>query len=197
MSEIQPANGEPLRILDVGGTTAFWEHRGLGGASGVSITLVNLHEEVSDHPNIVGLKADATDLRQFDDGSFDMVFSNSVIEHLFSLEAQQAMAMEVRRVGRGYWVQTPNFWFPVEPHFLTPAWHWLPRSVRVAALRRHRFGWRGPCPDPDDARRLVEEIRLMRPREVRSIFPDARLVRERVFGVTKSLIAVRAPDRQP
>lgn len=197
MSEVQPANGEPLRVLDVGGTTAFWEHRGLGGAPGVNITLVNLHEEESSHPNIVGLTADATDLGRFDDHSFDLVFSNSVIEHLFSLEAQRKMAVEVQRVGRGYWVQTPNFWFPVEPHFLTPGWHWLPRSLRVAALRRRRFGWRGPCPDSDDARRLVEEIRLMRPGEVQRLFPEARLIRERFFGLTKSLIAVRVPDRKP
>ena len=53
------------------------------------------------------------------------------------------MAAEVRRLAPVYWVQTPNFWFPMEPHFLTPAWHWLPVDLRVAMLRRRALGLAG------------------------------------------------------
>jgi SAM-dependent methyltransferase len=182
----------PIRILDIGGTNSFWEQRGWAGRADVHVVLVNLEAEPKLHENVEPRAGDATDLSEFPDGSFDVVFSNSVIEHLGTLEAQAAMAAEVRRLAPLYWIQTPNFWFPVEPHFLTPAWHWLPRKVRVELLRRHRFGWRGPCPDPEDAKALVNEIRLMRGPELRRLFPDARLTEERIGPLVKSFVAVRA-----
>ena len=64
----------------------------------------------------------------FRDEAFDVVFSNSVIEHVGDAASQRRFAREVARVGRAYWVQTPNRWFPVEQHLLTPLVHWLPKS---------------------------------------------------------------------
>jgi Methyltransferase domain len=185
----------PVRIVDIGGTNLFWEQRGWAGRSDVSIVLVNLAPENSKHENIEALPGDATSLSRFDDGSFDVVFSNSVIEHLATLDRQAMMAAEVRRLAPCYWVQTPNFWFPIEPHFLTPGWHWLPVRVRVALLRRRRWGWRGPCPDPQEARELVAEVRLMRAGELRRLFPDADLRRERIGPFVKSFVALRTHDR--
>jgi Methyltransferase domain len=185
-------HGRPVRILDIGGTNSFWEQRGWAGRTDVHVVLVNLKAELSSHENIEARGGDATDLSEFADGSFDVVFSNSVIEHLGSLDRQAAMAAEVRRLAPLYWVQTPNFWFPVEPHFLTPAWHWLPARLRIALLRRRRWGWRGPCPDPDEAKALVDEVRLMRASELARLFPDASLTKERVGPLVKSFVAVRA-----
>ena len=102
------------------------------------------------------------------------------------------MAREVRRLAPVYWVQTPNFWFPVEPHFLTPAWHWLPVAARVALLQRRRWGWRGPCPDKADAEAAVREIRLMRRTELDRLFPDARVTPEKIGPLVKSFVAIRA-----
>jgi hypothetical protein len=181
----------PVRVLDLGGTNAFWELRGWAGREDVEIVTANLEREEAKHANIEPRVMDATEMGEFEDRSFDLVFSNSVIEHLFTLEAQAAMAAEVRRLADRYWIQTPNFWFPIEPHFLTPAWHWLPVSIRVALLRRRRWGWRGPCPDPVEGRKLVEEIRLLRRRELQALFPDAELVEERFYGLTKSFVAVK------
>jgi Methyltransferase domain len=184
--------GRPVRILDIGGTNEFWEQRGWGERDDVHVVLVNLEAEEREHANIESRVGDATDLGEFSDGSFDVVFSNSVIEHLQTYDRQAAMAAEVRRLAPVVWVQTPNFWFPVEPHFLTPAWHWLPVPVRVALLRRRRWGWRGPCPDPDTARSFVREIRLMRGRELRRLFPDAALEPEKIGPLVKSFVAVRS-----
>jgi hypothetical protein len=178
----------PIRILDIGGTVSFWAQRGWAGRDDVQITLVNLTVEPSPYVNVLSLKGDATQLSEFSDQSIDVVFSNSVIEHLFDQERQAAMAREVMRVGRDYWVQTPNRRFPMEPHFQVPGWQWLPRDLRVAMLMRRRCGRRGPCAKREDAERLVDEVRLLSQSELAELFPGANITAERFAGLVKSWI---------
>jgi hypothetical protein len=180
----------PLRVIDLGGTTGFWEQRGWAGRDDVFITLVNLAAEERRHANVLPTSGDATNLADHADKSYDIAFSNSVIEHLFTLENQRAMAAEVRRVAHAYWVQTPNYWFPMEPHFLVPGWQWLPEPTRVAIVRRRPVGWMGRCPDPEVARRIVSEVRLLRRGELASLFPEASIVAERFGGLVKSWTAI-------
>jgi hypothetical protein len=182
---------KPVRIVDIGGTTLFWEQRGWAGRDDVDITTINLEAEPARHANIRSRKGDATNMSEFADRAFDVAFSNSVIEHLFTFENQRKMALEVARVAGAYWVQTPNYWFPIEPHFHVPGWQWMPEGWRVALLRRRRCGWRGPCPDLEQARAMVQEVRLVDGREMRELFPGARIWRERVGGLTKSFVAVK------
>ena len=181
----------PLRILDVGGTNQFWQNRGWAGREDVSIVTLNLTAEEQKYPNIRSIAGDATDLRQFADGSFDIAFSNSVIEHLFTFENQRRMAEEIRRVGKAFWVQTPNYWFPMEPHFHIPGWQWMPLRLRVALIRRLRCGWRGPCVDPAKAKLAVAEVRLLTASELKGIFPTATVMPEKFLGLTKSWIVVQ------
>ena len=180
----------PLRIIDIGGTNEFWEAGGWTGKDEIQITLINHAPQEQVHSNIVPLVGDATDLSAHDSQSFDLAFSNSVIEHLFTIESQSLMAKEVQRVGTRFWVQTPNYWFPMEPHFHFVGWQWLPESVRVEILRRRRCGWRGKTPDRDQARELVREVRLMTKSELRSMFPNADIRAERSCGLVKSWIVV-------
>jgi hypothetical protein len=131
----------------------------------------------------------------FRDAAFDVVFSNSVIEHVGDAASQQLFALEVARVGRAYWVQTPNRWFPVEQHLLTPLVHWLPQSWQAAIVRRGTV-WSAltrPTPDRRDfyIEHFLRDIRLLSYREVARLFPGARIIRERFLGATKSLIAYR------
>jgi hypothetical protein len=182
----------PLSILDIGGTTEFWENRGWADADGIHITLVNLVEGDRRYENIVPTVGDATDLSEYDDNSFDLVFSNSVIEHLFSLRQQEAMAKEVRRLAPAYWIQTPNFWFPMEPHFLVPGWQFAPERLRVEILARRSVGWAGHTPDRAKAEELIREVRLLRRCELERMFSDATIVPERFGGLVKSWTAVRA-----
>lgn len=187
---------KPVRILDVGGTTEFWEQRGWAGRDSVSIVLVNLSAAEQRHANIEPRAGDATSMPEYADGSFDVVFSNSVIEHLFTLENQRKMASEVARIGKAYWVQTPNFWFPIEPHFHMPGWQWMPQWARVALLRRRRCGWRGPEPDSEKAWALVREVRLMRRHELAEAFPGADVWGEKFKGLVKSWVVTKGfPER--
>jgi hypothetical protein len=180
----------PLKVLDVGGTNSFWEQRGWAGREDFEVTLVNLEAEERKYANIIPTAGDATHLGAFADQSFHIVFSNSVIEHLFTYENQRRMANEVRRVARAYWVQTPNYWFPMEPHFHVPGWQWMPERLRIRLIQRHTCGWRGPCPDPGEAAEAVREVRLLTHREMTDLFPGATIVQERYLGLTKSFIAL-------
>ena len=85
----------PMRILDVGGENSFWEKRGWAGIDDVQITLLNIFQQEKRNANVTPVIGHAMDLRQFGDRSFDIVFSNSVIEHLFTFENQALMAAEV------------------------------------------------------------------------------------------------------
>ena len=128
----------PLRLLDVGGRAQFWEMMG-GIPQGVSLTLLN----VGSMPEVQGfttIRGDARDMSHFRTDEFDVVFSNSVIEHVGSWNDQVAAAGEMQRVGRRYFVQTPNRWFPVEPHFLFPGFQFLPLSLRAQLHEVHATG---------------------------------------------------------
>jgi hypothetical protein len=183
-------HGTGLRILDVGGTLAYWEQRGWAGRPDVHLTLVNLTSEPQRYENVTALAGDARAL-PFEDRSFDIAFSNSVIEHVGDRGDQQQMADEIRRVADRYWVQTPNYWFPIEPHYLVPGWQWLPSSVRVAILRRRNVGQRGRTPDPVEARLLVDHTLLLTGRRLQRMFPDGRLQAERIGGLVKSWTIAR------
>ena len=181
----------PVSILDFGGTTEFWERCGWAGDPNYQITIVNLFEQEQVHDNIRPHVGDATSLPEFEDNSFDLVFSNSVIEHLFTHENQKAMGAEVQRLAPRCWVQTPNYWFPMEPHFHFIGWQWLPEAVRVGILRRRACGWHSKTKDPELARELVREVRLMTRGELREIFPDSLVLPEKCAGLTKSWMVVR------
>jgi hypothetical protein len=92
-------------------------------------------------------------------------------------------------------VQTPNRWFPIEQHLLTPFLHWLPRSWQRALMPRLNW-WRLLVPVSSDRRdfyvdHYLRDVRLLGPSQLRALFPEARILRERVLGVAKSLIALR------
>lgn len=190
------AMARPISILDIGGTEAFWRRRGVLPRRELRIVLLNLSApKASDGFETVA--GDAANLSQYRDGEFDIAFSNSVIEHLFTDANQRAMAREVQRVARNHWIQTPNFWFPIEPHFLCPGWQWLPRSIRVGVIRRMRVGQRGPGRTDTEAAAIVDEVRMLSHRDMRSYFPNSRMVPERFLGLVKSWTAVGGPDLDP
>ncbi len=120
------------RVLDVGGTLFNWRLAPVMP----KLTLLNVDQRPADLPDDVDyVQGDARHMSWGRDQMFDLVYGNSVIEHLGDFEAQIRMADEVRRLGASYFVQTPDPRFFVEPHLLTPFIHYLPRSARRALLR--------------------------------------------------------------
>jgi hypothetical protein len=178
-------------ILDVGGNSFNWRLL----PPGPPIVLINLAPEhfgdTSDQERrFLRVVADGRDL-PFRNASFDVVFCNSVIEHLNTGDTQRRMAAEIARVGKSYFVQTPDRRFPVEPHFITPFFHFLPRPMRRSLARNFTvWGWITRAPQ-SVAVDLVNEIKLLGPSQMRTLFPDGTIITERFFGLPKSLIAVR------
>lgn len=178
----------PLRILDVGGTEEFWKIA-FGDMDGLDITLLNVKPAEPGGPHFHSVTGDARSMPQFTDGQFDIVFSNSVIEHVGDWSQQWRMASEIRRVGKRFFVQTPNKFFPIEPHFLVPGFQFLPLSIRVAMVRRWKLGWWPRIPDKAAAQKEVESIRLLTKSEVQKLFPEATVGVERFAGLPKSFFA--------
>jgi SAM-dependent methyltransferase len=134
------------------------------------------------NPNVSVGVADGTAL-PYADGEFPIVFSNSVIEHI-PRALQPAFAAEIRRVGARYFVQTPNRYFPIEPHYQFPFFQFLPTHVQKWLNRHFTLGWR--------RKGEWEDVRLLSARDLQRLFPDAEIRRERLLGLTKSLMAVRS-----
>ena len=185
------AKQNECRILDIGGTQSYWlalEEAWRG--RNVHITVANLRREPTTGSRFTSIAGDA---RQLDlaNNSFDVVHSNSVIEHVGSFEDMGRMAGEVRRLAPRYFVQTPNFWFPIEPHFRTPAFHYLPKSARLALVKRRACGFYPKAQSDAEAQRFIDDASLISIRQMRQLFPDAEVQREWFYGLSKSLIAVR------
>ena len=189
--ELLASHAPPIRILDVGGAEDFWQKMEMLDVGGVSILLLNLEPAPAPRSrNIEAITGDARDLARFEDDSFDIVFSNSVIEHVGDFSDQQRMADEIRRVGRSYFVQTPNRYFPIEPHFLFPFFQFLPREVQIFVLTHFSIGWAPKAKDRQEAENRAASIRLLTRRECTRLLPGATLYRERFLGLTKSLVLV-------
>ena len=178
---------KPVKILDVGGTDIFWERMGLAGDGRYQIVFLNTDSMPPvRYDNLTGMSGDARDLSQFKDRSFDVVFSNSVIEHVGGPEDRIKMASEVRRVGSRYFVRTPNKWFPIEPHFLFPFFQFLPLRAKVFLLRRFHLGWYQKQPDRQKAEELARSIELLTRRDLAALFPGGAVREEKCFGLVKS-----------
>lgn len=173
LAAVRPQPGE--RIVDVG-----------CGALGLR-ALDREHEIVGvdalEQPGYPGafVRADAAAL-PFADGEFAVAYSNSLIEHVPAGE-RAAVAREIRRVAARYFVQTPNRWFPIEPHVLLPLFQFLPKRLK---RRLWRFGVAGEA---------YERIDLLSRRDLARLFPDAVILRERLGPLTKSLMAVGPRSR--
>jgi ubiquinone/menaquinone biosynthesis C-methylase UbiE len=176
---------KPLTVLDVGGKINFWENRGLAGNKNYEITIVNIEKEKSKYSNIKTSIGNAVDLSQFNNNTFDVVHSNSVIEHLYNFENQKKMASEIIRVGQKHIVQTPNKNFFIEPHYLLPFFQYIPDKLKYLILTKTKLSrlkkW-----DENFAKQYIKEIRLLSLKEMKVLFPNSKIYFEKFIWMNKS-----------
>lgn len=160
----------------------------------LDITILNLEgiarSDLQSHHRIRYVVGDACQVSVIGNKQFDIVFSNSVIEHVGGPRKRAQFAHEVRRLGHSYWIQTPSKWFPIEAHCGMPFWWFYPRRLRERIIQR----WRSILPDWTE---MVEGTDIVSKAELRRLFPEATILVERVFGIPKSYICVALSKWQP
>jgi ubiquinone/menaquinone biosynthesis C-methylase UbiE len=162
-------NTQPGKLLDVGGGTGMNGEFARLYQRFDSVTVVNLDRPEHDAEGAYNLRIVNADGRSlpFVDKSFDWVFSNAVIEHVGDWEDQKRFAAEVRRVAsRGYFVTTPNLYFPIEPHALLPLYQFYPDRLKPLALRVS-----------PGYMKEVEHIELLTKSKLQALFPEAQVQR--------------------
>jgi hypothetical protein len=173
---------EGMSVLDLGGQPMIWD----SVRSSLDITILNLpgiaESNIASHHRIRYVEGDACRVVGFEEGQFDTVFSNSVIEHVGPADKQVEFAREVRRLGKSYWVQTPSMWFPIEAHCGMPFWWFYPTKLRMYFIER----WRRKLPAWTT---MVEETRVLSKADLGELFPEATIWVETFFGVPKSYVA--------
>lgn len=177
-----------MRIIDLGGTPMIWALVDLP----LDITLLNIKHELKAFADagrnqlhkFSFVKGDACDI-DLPSNSFDIAFSNSVIEHVGDKARRSAFAKHVRRLAPKYWVQTPAKSFPIEAHTGMPFWWFYPEGLRQALIRK----WRQ---DLSLWTEMIEGTTIVERSELREIFPDAIVAPERSFGIVKSYVAFRS-----
>jgi Methyltransferase domain len=194
IDKMQIIKGVAVNVLDVGGSIFFWLSVPDNVRDKCKISLVNLPgaydglppEEEEIKSAFTLLTGDARNLSQFEDGSFDVVVCNSVIEHVGSWADMEAAANEAQRVGRHGWIQVPAFEFPLEQHFLIPFVHWFadPIQIRLLAALHGEFKKRSFF----DQQMSVHHVRPLTRRQLGQLFPAAE-IRSEWLILPKSHIA--------
>jgi hypothetical protein len=167
-------------VVDFGGSAWLWNQIG----DGYEVTLLNnlRGTDAGKYQMVVGDACRAP----FASQCCDIAFSNSVIEHVGDWEAQSSFAVEMQRIGRVVFCQTPNRWFPIDPHSLTPFLHWLPQKLQSPRLFRI-FGIRFWFAH---TREELEPAQMLSKRKMQKLFPDCQIITEYSFGLPKSFIAL-------
>ena len=176
------------KILDVGGTMTYWLSMDWTTLGNIDVVLLNVFPQEGLPSGFTSVVGDARDLSSYADQEFDTVYSNSAIGHVGTLLDQERMAREIRRVGKSYFVQTPNQEFVIDWRTLVPFFHRLSVPSQAWCLRHVRVGTYPRINDYSASLRAVSRVRNLRFRELKSLFPDGTIVREKVAGLTKSFV---------
>lgn len=185
---IEPQPSE--RILDVGGTIHNWKLIDYKN----DVVLLNILAPKNIDSALPGnfsfVVGDATNL-QYEDNEYDICFSNSVIEHVGTLEKQKMFAQEVCRVGKRIFIQTPARSFFFEPHYLTPFIHWLPRHYQKKLLRNFSIWGLIVRPAQSYIDDFVDQTRLLTYEEIKGLFPGCIIIKEKFLFMTKAYLIIR------
>ena len=175
-------------ILDVGGTEFTW----IGTGFEENVTLLNLFFNDDDkNANFRYVIGDGCNMEMFSNKSFNIIYSNSVIEHV-GKGKQKEFAKEIIRVGKKYWVQTPYKHFPIEPHFVFPFFQYFPSSMqKLIAINWPYSYYRIGNTERKDILNELSQIYLLNKKELKNLFSNSKVFEEKFMGVNKSIIAYK------
>lgn len=182
-------------IIDIGGTRVYWNIIPFSFllANHVKIVVVNLPSRVSlpENDKVFEFQVgDGCQLAAFKDNTFTIAHSNSVIEHVGCEENRVKFAEEMKRVAINFFIQTPNYWFPFEPHFFCPFFQWLPVKLRAFLVMHFDLGWFRKAKSWDEAVKKSRSCYLLKKKELKILFRDATIYSEKFMFLTKSFILV-------
>ncbi|MEV7007980.1 class I SAM-dependent methyltransferase [Streptosporangium sp. NPDC051022] len=188
LARVFPDIGD-MTVIDLGGTANSWLRSPVKPAR---VHIVNLSTPPADLPPWMTVEnGDACDLRAATHGTrYDLVFSNSVIEHVGGHLRREMFAEAVHSLADRHWVQTPYRYFPVEPHYIFPGLQFMPLAVRAATVRHWPLVHTRPT-DKEGAVRSVAQVELLSKTEMRYYFPHSELRYEWLAGLVKALVAVK------
>jgi len=170
-----------MKVLDLGGQPEIWDDIDVK----LNITCLNLpgiaKTRYQSHHNILYVTGDACNMPEFEFGEFDLVFSNSVIEHVGDDTKRKSFAAEIQRISYNYWIQTPYKYYPIEAHCGMPFWWLYPNVVRLFFLNR----WRRNLPNWTE---MVENTDIVSLKEMKHLFPKATISKEWLV-FPKSIVA--------
>lgn len=172
---------ENMKVLDIGGQPTIWDNVAVPlkitclNLPGIAITNHQTHHDIS------YVEGDGCNMPDFEVDEFDLVFSNSVIEHVGDYEKRKMYAQEIQRLSNTYWIQTPYKYYPLEAHCGMPFWWLYPQALRSLFLEQ----WRKELPDWTE---MVEETNVISTKEIKELFPKAKVMKE-WFVFPKSIIA--------
>lgn len=175
-----------MHIIDLGGATEYWRSAPIRPAQ---VTVVSIDEwSLADPaPWMATVQADACDPDQLT-GPFDLVFSNSVIEHVGGPRHRRGFAETVHKLAPHHWVQTPYRYFPLEPHLIFPGFQFLPPASKARIASRWPLSHIRGRTDIDPVQYVMDHD-LLTVTEMEVLFPRSVILRERIGGLVKSLIA--------
>lgn len=181
-----------FKILDIGGDIQYWKNIGWQHPA-CKIHLLNLYESIVPENETHQFSSSVGNglSLEYKKGEVDLIFSNSVIEHVGSYANQQIFAGEVRRVSDKYIVQTPSIWFPLEPHSLIPLFQFLPHPIRALLIMIFNINY-FPKAKTYKAAIIVSHSTLMfTHKRFKKLFPEAEIQVERFLGIPKSYTAIK------
>jgi len=178
-----------MRVIDLGGLVGVWEQAPVRPRE---VTVVNTFDQHADADWIHTAAGDACALpEQLRAQRWDLVYCNSVIEHVGGHWRREALADSVHALGDHHWVQTPYRYFPIEPHWLFPGFQFLPVRARAAVTVRWPLGAYRRLREPGPAVHWSLATELLSRTEMEHYFPRSEVVSESLGPFVKSLIAVR------
>ena len=177
-AEINPKGDRLVQLID----SYPWKEK----ITAVNISNQHIQFIKESYPEINTVVGNACNLN-WPDKYFDIIYSNAVIEHVGSLENQKQFASEIMRVGKKWFVTTPNRWYPFEFHSRLPFVTWLPK---------HGYLWASKVLDYNHTNKKYEffsknnrNLRLMSVKELKQCFPGSRIIKQRITFLPETLIA--------